>query len=201
MKKTIKRMSYMVKTKYIISSALAFMLLALCLFCGCSRDPVKLEGELIEINSSSNSSEPITDFYCSGKINKEIENDQDCFFVELSFGVVHLEYYDDINKKYITISVYNELRENYLIKKIPGSEFFSNNYLCYQTANGMHFNHSEVIKIPTKLLVNDKGCVTISVSGYSTENSDLAYAGDAINIYYIKTNSKIYFNNIYFNNN
>ena len=65
----------------------------------------------------------------------------------------------------------------------------------------MHFNHSEVIKIPTKLLVNDKGCVTISVSGYSTENSDLAYAGDAINIYYIKTNSKIYFNNICFNNN
>lgn len=182
----------MVKIKYIISSVI-FIFLALCLFCGCSEKPVKLEGDLIDINSSSNSTEPITDFFCAGKINKEVENNQDYFLVELSFGVVHPENYDDVSKKYITISACNELREDYLIKKIQGAEFFSNNYICYQTANGMHFNHSEIIKVPTDLLANDEGCITISVFGYSIENSGLAYAGDAIDINYTKSDSKIRF--------
>ena len=185
----------MVKIKYFIPSVVAFMLFALCLFGGCSEEPVKLEGDLIDINSSSDSSEPITDYFCAGKINKEIEKELDYFLVELSFGVVHPENYDDINKKYIAITACNELREDYLIKKIQGEKFFSDSYLCYQTVNGMHFNHSEVIKVPTDLLANDEGCITISVFGYSIENSDLAYAGDAIDINYTKSNSKIYFSN------
>lgn len=42
----------MIKTKRTIGAILAFVSVALCLFCGCSGVPAKLEGDLIEINSS-----------------------------------------------------------------------------------------------------------------------------------------------------
>ena len=184
----------MIKTKRTIGAILVLVLFALCLFCGCSGVPAKLEGDLIEINSSSESSEPITDFFCAGKVNKEVENDQDYFLVEFSFGVAHPESYDDIKNKYVIISAVNLSREEYFVKRIRGVDFFTEKYLC--STNGKQFNHSEIIQVPTELLEKDKGMVTISVYGYfSVGDPELAYAGAAIDIHYTKSESKIYFSN------
>lgn len=163
---------------------------------GChNTEDERLEGDVIEISSSSldGGSDPRTGFYCSGRINKEIESEES-FLVELSFGVLNPEKYDRKNQRYIEITAGNEERESYFIKKINGGKFYTDDYACFPSESGMQFNHTEIVEIPVSLLTGSEGWFIITVSGYDSADLEHCDGLDGLDIHYIKSGQKIYFN-------
>ena len=179
----------------------------ICMFCvqflfsACSSPNLNLEGEVIELHSSNLTSlEPITTFYCQGKINKKIQNSNN-FLVEISFGTTDIErgpvFYGDVNKLYIEIRADNRNGINHIVKRIRGKDFFVDDYLCYQTEKGMRYNHTEVIELPISLLSDDNGGIVVYVACYNSENiSGLMVAGDSFDFYYSKIDQIVYFREI-----
>ncbi len=180
----------MLKTRKLL---LVLTFLIVCIFGGCSPKIDRLEGEVIELSSSTGTSEPTTGFYCEGKINTEVE-ERGYFLIELSFGYMDIEYFDHIRKKSVnvTVSAINDNSEEYKLKEIKGTKFFSDEYLCYYSEGKKKFNHTEIMEVPTELLIGEEGMLTIAFSGQTTD-TEKGFAATFLNIHYKKENSKIYF--------
>ena len=166
-------------------------------FAGCNSDENRrLEGDLLEISSSSleGGNDPRTDFYCTGKVYKVIEQKDNYLLVELSYGVLNPEEYDRKSQRYIEITASNQKRESISLKKINGNKFYTKNYACYSTKSGMQFNHTEIIKVPVSLLVDEEGWFIITVTAYDSADKEHPDGLDGLDIHYKKLEQKIYFN-------